>query len=400
MHSERSIRYYGWAVVALSFVVLTAAYALLYCYSVFVPYLAEDLGLSRAAVSAPFSFCVIAYSVTSLLSGRLTDRLGPRLVVLTGGALMVAGYCVLGIAEAPWQLYLGYSVLYGLGMSGAYIPTSATLVRWFSEKRGLALATANLGGSVAMAAGPALGAAAILSLGWRDAFVAVGVLCGGLVMLAALGLRRDPGESPTVAASSIVETEPSFTLRQARRTTAFWMLCAIFLLTWSVMFFPFAHFIALAVDLGWGPEAGVAFFAIAGIGGAAGRLGIGWISDKVGRKAGLITFLTSAACACFLFATSTEPAVLYIAAVLFGIGGGASVALYPAVVGDIFGRAHVGAIAGFAFAFTCSGGALGPMIGGWIRDVSGSYDDAFLLGAAVNVLAIGFALALNRPQAR
>ena len=89
--------------------------------------------------------------------------------------------------------------------------------------------------------------------------------------------------------------------------------------------------------------------------------------------------------------------MLYAASVLFGMGASAGVTIYPAVVGGIFGRAHVGAIAGFAFAFTCSAGSLGAFGAGWLRDRTGSYDTAFWAGAAANVMAIGLALVLRPP---
>jgi len=400
LHTEHSARYYGWVIVALSFVLMTASYSLLYAYSVFIPFLVEDLHLTRAEVSAPFSLCVVVYSVTSLITGRLTDRLGPRRIILLAGGLMGAGFVVLGLARNSLHLFLGCSLLYGLGMSGAFIPMSATIVRWFVAKRGLALALANLGGSAAIALGPLLGALSISAFGWRTGFMAIGLLFDGLFALSGLGMRRDPGEFRLGHTAMAMELEPSFTLPQARRTAAFWIMCALFLGTWSVMFFPFAHFVSLAIDLGWGSEGGVRLLTITGIGGLFGRFAIGAVSDRIGRKAGLVALLVVQVISCLIFAGSTSPWLLNLAAALFGIGSGASVALYAAVVGDTFGRAHVGAIAGFAFAFTCSGGGLGPLVAGWIRDQTGSYDEAFLLGAAINGLAILFAIILRRPTPR
>lgn len=397
MPREESASYYGWVIVALSFVVLLAAYGLLYVYSVFVPLLAEDLSLSRAEVSAPFSACVVVYSVTSLFSGRLTDRVGPRPVILVAGVLMTVGYGVLSFADSLWLIFLGMGGLFGLGMSGAYIPTSTTVVRWFMAKRGFAVGLANLGGTVGTVAGPFAAIFLIEALGWRSALVALGLIGGGLVSLVALGIRRDPGEFTLNSDGPTQDAWPSWTLSAARRTTAFWLFCAIYLMTWSVVFFPFAHFGALAVDLGWGADGGVTFLAFAGIGGIFGRLGIGWLSDRLGYKPGLYAFLGLQIVSCLMFAGSTGAIVLNTAAALFGAGMGASVALYPSIVSDLFGRTHVGTIAGFAFAFTCTGGALGPVIAGWIRDETGTYSDAFIVGAAVNLVAMVCAYWLRQP---
>jgi OFA family oxalate/formate antiporter-like MFS transporter len=104
------------------------------------------------------------------------------------------------------------------------------------------------------------------------------------------------------------------------------------------------------------------------------------------------------AVSCAAFGVTTDALIIHASAAVFGVGAGSAVALYPVVVSALFGRAHVGAIAGFAFAFTCSGGGLGPLIGGWIRDETGSYDGAFLFAAAASVFALICAMALRPPK--
>ena len=185
--------------------------------------------------------------------------------------------------------------------------------------------------------------------------------------------------------------EASWSLPEARRTAVFWIFCAMYLATFAVVFFPLAHFAALAVDLGWGASGGAAFFSIAAAAGVVGRLGIGWLSDKVSAKTGLVALLSSMIAANLLFASFSNAPSLYAAAALFGAGAGSAVALYPVVVSELFGRVHMGTIAGFAFAFTCTGGGLGPIIGGWIRDETGSYDTAC-------VFAFSCALILRPPR--
>ncbi len=393
--------YYGWVIVALSFVTLTSAYGLLYSYSVFAPEMAAALALDRATVAAPFSLCVATYAILSLVSGRLTDSLGPRRLIFGGGILLAAGFLVLSQATAAFELFLGMSVLCGIGLSVAYIPTSAAIVRWFVADRGLALALGSMGIGASMVVGPMAAAALTAWLGWRDAAVVLGLAGGALVALAALGFKRDPGD-PALRrrGGEALAVEPSWTLAEARRTLAFWLICALYALTWGVMFFPYAHMVGIAGDSGFGAGTGVRLLAVAGVAGCAGRPLIGWLSDRTSRTTGLVTMLLAQIVACAIFASSPTLMALYLAAGLFGMGASAGVTLYAAVVGDVFGRASIGAIAGFAFAFTCTAGGLGPLVGGHIRDRTGAYDAAFWLGAALNGVALVIAILLRRAAAR
>lgn len=390
--------YYGWVVVWLSFAVVMASYGLLFSYAVFAPVFAGALGLDAAAVSAPFSVCVATYAILGLVTGRMTDRWGPRPVILAGAVLLAAGYLVLSQATALWHLFLGMSVLVGLGMSTPYIPTTATVVRWFVAKRGKALAIVSMGSGLSIVFMPPVALELTGWLGWRGALVALGLVCGGVMALCAIGIRRDPGGVTNVTdAAFLPEPEPSWTLAEARRTVAFWVMCAIYALSWGVMFFPYAHLVAIGIDMGFARADGVGLLSAAGIAGLAGRPAVGLILDNAGARAALLAMLSVQALAFFVFSQWQSLPMLYAAAILFGMGASAGVTIYPAVVGGTFGRAHVGSIAGFAFAFTCSVGSLGVFGAGWLRDATGSYDAAFWCGAAANAVAMGLALVLKPP---
>lgn len=390
--------YYGWVIVGLSFVVVMASYGLLFSYAVFAPSFMAALSLDAAAVSAPFSFCVATYAILGLVSGRMTDRWGPRPIILGGAVLLGCGYAVLSQATQLWHLFLGMSVLVGLGMSTPYIPTSATVVRWFVHRRGRALAIVSMGSGLAIVFMPPAALQLVEWLGWRGAVLTLGLVCSGAMALCALGIRRDPGPTRSAAFASLLQDdEVSWTLPEARRTAAFWIMCAIYFLSWGVMFFPYAHLVAVGVDMGFTRTDGVGLLSAVGLAGLAGRPAIGWLTDKAGLKAGLLAMLALQAGAFVSFTQWQSLPGLYAASILFGMGASAGVTIYPAVVGGTFGRAHVGAIAGFAFAFTCSAGSLGVFAAGWLRDHTGSYDAAFWGGAAGNLVAILLALFLKTP---
>ncbi len=389
--------YFGWVIVALAFVSLTASYGLLFGYSVFVPHLSEALGLSRAAVLAPFSVCVALYSLLSLVTGRLTDRLGPRRVMLVGGAALAGGYALIGQAETTAALFIGMGGVVGVGMSAAYIPTTATVVRWFLVRRGLALALASMGLSASMAAGPFAAVSLIDAFGWRSAALALGLICGGAVFLCAIGMRRDPGEGAFDAATPKrpLRPEPALTFAEARRTPAYWVLAGVFVLTWAIMFFPYSHLASLPADFGYAAHHGAGLIGSLGAGGVIGRPAAGWFADRTSPRAALAAVILVQAVACGVFIWAEALWVLYAASALFGVGATAGVTLFPAMVGSLFGRLHVGAISGSIFAIGGLAGSLGPLAAGYIHDVTGAYTLAFAIGVGGNLLAVGLVTRLR-----
>ena len=393
--------YYGWVIVALAFCSLTASYGLLFGYSVFVPHLADALDLSRAAVSAPFSVCVAFYSLLSLITGRLTDRIGPRPVLLFGAIALAAGFVLIGTADQPWLLFVAMGAVTGIGMSTAFIPNTATVVRWFTARRGLALALASMGLSASMAAGPFVAVNLIADLGWREAAITMGLLGGGIVFACALGMRRDPSKRPNDALSaSVAEAaeEPGWPLKEARSTATYWVLVGVFVLSWIIMFFPYAHLASVPMDLGYAPKHGAGLIAALGASGLIGRPAAGWLGDKAGPRIVLAAVIGIQAAACAVFVGAEALWLLYFASALFGIGANGAVTLFPAVVSDLFGRTNVGAISGSIFAVCGLIGAMGPLAAGYIRDVTGAYTLAFAIGVVGNLLAVALVTRL-RPRA-
>jgi MFS transporter, OFA family, oxalate/formate antiporter len=382
--------YYGWAIVALAFVSLMASYGLLFGYSVFVPHLASSLDLSRATVSAPFSVCVAVYSLMSLVTGGLTDRIGPRRVMLVGGAALALGFVLIGQAESPALLFVGMGAVMGIGMSAAYIPCTATVVRWFVARRGLALALASMGLSASMAAGPFAAVSLIEAFGWREAALTLGLIGGGAVFLCALGMRRDPGAgfADRVRRGQTVPEEASLTFAEARRTPTYWVLAGVFVLTWAIMFFPYSHLASLPADFGYAAHHGAGLIGSLGAGGIIGRPAAGWFADRTSPRAALAAVILVQAVACAVFVGAEALWLLYAASTLFGVGATAGVTLFPAMVGSTFGRAHVGAISGSIFAAGGLAGATGPLAAGYIHDATGAYTLAFAIGVAGNLLAV------------
>jgi len=160
---------------------------------------------------------------------------------------------------------------------------------------------------------------------------------------------------------------------------------------------PMVHIVSFAVDLGISQFRAAMAISVIGFAGFMGRLFIGTISDRIGRVPTLGLCFLLQALGFTGFAFSTGLASLYLAAAVFGLAYGGVTALFPAIIGDFYGRTSVGSIAGFIFAVSGSPAAFGPLIAGYIYTVTGGYSAAFLLSAAFNVTALVLLCLLKKP---
>ncbi len=383
----------GWGVVAAAFSVLFFAYGLQFSYGVFVSGMAAELGWNRAATALPYSLYVFLYSALSAATGRATDRFGPRPVITIGAVLLGIGWGTSALVHEPWQLNITLGVIAALGMSVAWVPCNATVSRWFTRRRGTAVAVASSGGSLGNLLVPALAATMIASWGWRWSLGVIAIVAASCMLVAARFMLRDPesvglwpdGETEPPPVSPL---GPGKTLAEVCWSEPFLLLIAIYFMTWVPVFVPFVHAAAFAEDLGLSKVAAASVISAIGIGGVVGRLSSGVVSDCTGRLPALLGVFALQALSFVLFASAHGIVSLWVAATVFGFSYGGGVTLLPPLCGDLFGRAHVAAIVGTIFAVAGAPAAIGPYVAGWLFDVTGSYSAAFLSSAAMNGVAL------------
>jgi MFS family permease len=389
-------------VVAAGFTVLFLAYGVQYSFGLFFAALTTEFGWSRAALAGVFSLYAGTYSFTGLISGRLTDRWGPRRVVALGGLLLGLGLGASGTVRSLAPLYATYFVA-GLGMSTAYVPCSSTAVRWFTARRGTAVGLVMAGAGVGVLIVPLLVARLLDRVGWRVAYPTLGI--GLALTLAALSrlLVRDPasrGLRPyggEVAGNRTPEPAgQSWPVRRALRHPSFLALAGVYTATWIPVFLTPVHLVPLAQDLGLSAAAGATALSVLGAGSLAGRLAMGAVSDRIGRRAALAISLALQALAFVGLILASGAAGLLVASGIYGFSYGGVTALMPAIIGDFFGPAHAGSLVGLIFGIAGPTSSLGPVLGGLVFDLTRSYAWAFGGAAVLNVVALAL-LTLARP---
>jgi MFS family permease len=395
----------GWIVVGGAFMVLAVAYGAQYSFGLFFAALVEEFHWSRASLSGVFSIYAFAYSCLGFVAGRATDRWGPRVVIAMGGVCLGAALAGMALVTRLWQPYLLYGGLAALGMSTAFVPCSTTVVRWFHERRGLAVGIAATGQSLGTLFVPPLAHLLIVGVGWRASYVIFGAAVAATLVALSRVMHRDPeqvGLRPWGAASHapVEAMSGGYSVTGALRTRAFWMLVAVFGLTWIPVFVPLVHLVIHAQDLGFPAAVGAWATGAIGAGAIGGRLVMGAVSDRFGRKPTLVIGLAVESLAFLGFVTGEGLATLAGSAFLFGFAYATVSVTYPPIVVDYFGRAHAGALVGGLFAIAGSLSGIGPVAAGAIRDATGSYAAAFIGAALLNVVALLLALTSRPPAPR
>ncbi len=395
--------FYGWVVTWAAFVILAVAYGIQFSFGVFLPEIIDDTGWSRTQLSLAISAYIFVYSALSSLSGSLTDRSGPRRVIVFGALFMGGGYVLAGAARERWQFFVALSIIAAIGMSATFVPCSATVARWFDRDRGKALGIATSGGSFGGFLIPPLAGIMTNRYGWRTTYALLGIAAMLILIGASRLIVRDPSEKgldvdgdPRPVTHTPSEPIWGFTRAEAMRTPVFWVAGGIFFFTWMAVFMPLVHLVPFAEDLGIGKATASTMISAIGVGGLLGRSGTGIISDRVGRLPSLAAVLALQVGAFAVFATASNLALLLPAAVVFGFSYGGTTTMFPAIFSDQFGQAHIGSIVGAIFAGSGSAAAFGPAIAGYLYDLTGSYRLAFATGGGMNLVGLFLVIALRQ----
>ena len=386
---------YAYNIVAAGFVISLLMWGGHISFGIFFKPLSLELEWTRASISVAYSVSNIVFGLSSIVAGRLTDRLGPKAVLIASGCFVGLSYLLLSQINTIWQLYLFYGLILGVGLGGGDAPVLSTVARWFNKGRGLATGITMAGGGIGILVVPPVVSWLIYSYGWRGSFAILGLISLAGIILAALFLKRDPHEirqSPlgmSHGKEKCADLVPhQFSLREAIITRQLWMLIGVWFTFSFCMQTIMVHTAPHITDLGISTT--IAAFVIGTIGGLSllGRLGMGYLIDLAGSKTVLTIYslLLPISLSVLLFAR--EPWTFFVFAALYGIAHGTAFTIICPLVAEVFGLASLGAIYGVVSFFGVTGGAIGPVIAGRIFDITGSYQPSLLICLSLSVLSI------------
>lgn len=377
----------AWLMAAAAFLAGFVVFGIVYSFGVFAGPTAAEFHASSAVTSALFSITGFVFYALGPLTGHLSDRFGPKIVVGAGAVLLGAGLALTAFIERIWVGYLTYGVV-GVGAACAYVPTLAIVGGWFARRRNAALGVAAAGTGCGMLIVPPLAAALIEHYGWRLADMVLGGGCALLLMVCAAVVAHPP-LAPAPAGRS---------LGGVVRSPAFAMLYVSWVLATTALFVPFVFLPAFALDLGAGQVAASALISVLGGMSLVGRLGLGVLGDRVDalRLFKTATLVMGASYALWLTAT-TYGWLLVFAAVL-GLGYGVRIALMPVVLIELFGLNNLGAVLGVFFTATGVAALLGPPLAGVIVDWTGNPSWGIAFALAMGLLGLAAILPLNSDR--
>lgn len=410
--TEKPGLFYGWVIVLAGLVIWILSVGHYYTFGVFFKPVSADFGWNRTLTSFAASITILLSGLLAITTGALTDKYGPRIVVTASGLLMALGYLLLS-RLGMWpglpplmQLYLSYVVV-GLGMSATSAPLTATVGRWFHERRGQALGLMTVGGGLGQFIMPPLAGYIIAQANWRWAYFTIGILMAAVIISASQFLKKDPAAQgllpygqPLAPSTANRPPSPAFSVRQAMGTSAFWIIFAVAFLNLIVQIMTMMHLVNYATDPGRNISATTAakFIAVIGMANVTGKLVMGPVSDRIGRKATLASVYILAGTMMLWLIIAKEVWMFYLFAALFGFAYGSWIPMFPAMTADLFGMASLGALIGALSLGNALGGAIGPITGGFIYDNTQSYFYAWVLGAVIFYGAAALILWVKPPR--
>lgn len=375
---------YSWTRLGVTLAIALVINVGMWAVIVVMPSVQAEFGTNRGDASMPYTLTMIGFALGNLVIGRAVDRYGIAWSMIGAALLAALSYVVIAAAGSIQAVSATHFFL-GFGTAAGFGPLIADISLWFRKRRGIAVAIAASGNYLSGAIWPMLLSGVLSNYGWRNVYLVLAALTVVIVVPLALLLRKraplEAASAPT--AGSLAQARNAFSPR-----TLTWLLGLAGVGCCVAMSMPQVHIVSFCVDLGYGPAVGAEMLSLMLLGGVVSRLLSGLLADRLG---GVITLLIGGALQClalFLYLPYDALVPLYVISLIFGLSQGGIVPAYAVIVREYMPAREAGTRVGFVMMATIMGMALGGWMSGWIYDVSGSYQWAFVNGIAWNFLNI------------
>ncbi|UGV28571.1 MFS transporter [Rhodopseudomonas boonkerdii] len=385
---ETSIRYEGWRIVGVCFVLATFGWALgFYGQSVYLAELQRVHGWPASIIATATTFFYLVGALMVAFVSEAMRMLGPRNTLLAGVGMLSVATILLGQITAPWQLY-AVNVLLAFGWAGTSLGAiTNTLGLWFDKKRGMAISLALNGASFGGIVGVPLMVAASNAFGFAGATVAAVAAMLLLLVPVILLFVGHPPHRAGVGHVAAANTPSSTRFRaEAMRNVAFLTVTIAFALGLFAQVGFIVHLISF-LDPVIGRERAAAAVSLMTIMAVVGRVLFSTVIDRLNQRlASALSFLSQAVALAIVVNTQSAPLV-FVACALFGFSVGNLITLPALIVQREFDPRAFGVLVSLITSVTQVTYAFGPGIVGWLRDISGSYSVPFYSCMALQVIA-------------
>lgn len=391
---QRAVQTYGpirgnrWVQLISAVLAMVMIANLQYAWTLFVPSLREAFGWSLPAVQLGFTLFIMFETFAMPIEGYLLDRFGPRLFFTVASFMVGIGWTGLGFIKSLPGLYFFYG-LAGLGAGFIYGGSIAVAIRWFSDKRGLAAGVIAAGFGAGSAPFIPIISNILKSEGYAAAFTYTGILQGVVILLVAQILCYPPGAGGhnVKGDPAIPQQNPGFNPWQMLRTPHFWLIYVMFIAMTTGGLLVTAQAKPFAKDVGIPAAFVILAVTVDRISNGVGRIGWGWVSDKIGReKTMTIAFTLNAFFVALIPITASTYWMYPVLLFFIMLTWGEIFALFPSVTADRFGTTYAATNYGVVYSAKGFGGILGGVVASWLVEVSG-WSIVFFASAALALSA-------------
>ena len=381
--------FYGWYVLAASFVTLFLTSGVRYSIGVVFKPLMADFGWNRGLISLAFFLNMTCYAFSIILAGKYYDRYGPKWVIIISNVLLSIGFMGLAFIDSFWQFLIFYGIVAALGMGGTTIPLFAALMtKWFEKRRGFAVSSGLAGSCMGQFVLVPVFTIFVLRYGWRGSYFYISlVMLATITFLTLFIIKGDPHdlglkpyghkrkehpekrEAPEFADIALTDLR----LTDAMKTYSLWVFMVVMIICGSGDFLIITHLIPMVTDYNISAATAGNMLAWLGLMSLAGILIVGPISDIIGAKIPISFTMLLRVCLFLLILNYQNRASFYIFSFGFGFTLLITAPLSAILVGRLYGFTHVGLISGFISTLHHLGGGFWVYVGGALFDRTGSY---------------------------
>jgi MFS family permease len=412
--SARPVIFYGWVIVATTFLIALVTVGGRNAFGVFVVPMSEEFGWNRSTISFAAALGFLVNGLSQPFMGRLFDILGGRKVILASLAVFGVTTILLALTFHIVFLIAVFGIIMAIAWSGTSLTTtSALLSRWFQRRRATVLSLSTAGASAGGLLLVPLAMTVLQRTDWRMTWMVLGAMVLVVALpLAFFFLHDDPTDlgllpdgdhpsadgrqvNPARAAPGPLETE---TWRMALRSWPFWQLAGSYGVCGFTTAILTTHFIPYAIDRGVTPATAATALGVMNGLNVVGVIVMGMLADRCGRKNLLALVYAGRGGAYALLLFAPDPWGLWGFAAIAGFSYWATAPLTTSLTADVYGLKTLGTLSGLSFLVHQVGGATSIQFAGFMRDLTGSYTLPFTLAGLLLIPAALSAFSIREHQ--